>query len=149
MVGQPGRKRFETWEVRRVPISLDDAARLLLDTSCHQGRLLPQALAELFGEEPDVESVEITSVAPSLSGDALASVLITDTTHHTQAQLKITIHHAQGPQKTHTYEMEAGTLVEMAFNPDYKHMMPTFVALDHVRGLRERYPHRTKDDYRF
>lgn len=145
---QPRGKRFETWEVRRVPVQCDAAARLLLDTSCHQGRLLPQALAELFGEEPDVERVEITSVAPSLVGDSLVSLLVTDTTHHMQSQLKITVHHADGMEKAHTYEMEASTLVEMAFNPTYKHVMPSYIALEHVRGLREQYPHRTKEQYR-
>lgn len=56
---QPGKLAFEDNEVVRIPCRQSDKARELLATSPHQGRLLPQALSEAFGELGGVKEVLI------------------------------------------------------------------------------------------
>ena len=60
--GAPAGKRFHAHELRRVPVEVTPTARALIDASSAQGRLLPQALAEVFGEHPDLVSVCIDAV---------------------------------------------------------------------------------------
>lgn len=56
---QPGKIAFEDNEIVRVPYRLSEKAKELLGTSPHQGRLLPQALSEAFGELGGIREVLI------------------------------------------------------------------------------------------
>lgn len=56
-----GTKRFHAEHMRRIPVQLSEKAKQIIDLSTHQGRLLPQALAEFFGTLPDVEGIEIST----------------------------------------------------------------------------------------
>lgn len=60
--GAPAGKRFHAHEVRRLLVSVTPLARALMDASSAQGRLLPQALAEVFGEHPDLARVHVDAV---------------------------------------------------------------------------------------
>lgn len=55
----PGRKHFETHELRRIPVLLSPEAKEAIDSSSHQGRLFPQALAEYFGGIDIVREVHV------------------------------------------------------------------------------------------
>jgi len=58
----PGRKRFEAHEVRRIPVSVSESARRCIVRSSSQGRTLPQALSEGFGSLGDVAMVQLDLV---------------------------------------------------------------------------------------
>src|SRR5487761_2320025 len=60
--GAPAGKRFHAHELRRLSVSVTPTARALIDASSAQGRLLPQALAEVFGEHPDLVTVSVDAV---------------------------------------------------------------------------------------
>lgn len=55
----PGRILFEDGDVVRVPYRISEKAKELLGTSPHQGRLLPQALSEAFGDLGGVKEILI------------------------------------------------------------------------------------------
>jgi len=48
--------------MRRIPVTLTDPAKELIDKSGRQGRVFPQALSEFFGTLPIVERVWIDLV---------------------------------------------------------------------------------------
>lgn len=52
-------KRFEAHEMRRIPVTLTDGAKEVINKAVKQGRIFPQALSEFFGTLPEVERVEI------------------------------------------------------------------------------------------
>lgn len=56
----PGSTRqFDFDTLRRVPVTVSPEARALLDRGTHQTRVFPQALAEFYGELPDVTGISI------------------------------------------------------------------------------------------
>jgi len=61
----PARARFETHEVVRIPVQVDQRAKDFLDRANQQTRLLGQALAEFFGAIAGVERLTIAYVEPA------------------------------------------------------------------------------------
>ncbi len=58
-------KRFNLEDVKRIPITLTEEAKAIIDASHQQGRLLPLALSEHFGALGYIESVSIDAIAKS------------------------------------------------------------------------------------
>jgi hypothetical protein len=54
-----GTKRFEVHHMRRISVTLTDAAQEIINKSTRQGRVFPQALSEFFGTLPVVQRIEI------------------------------------------------------------------------------------------
>lgn len=67
---QPGRKRFHTRDLRRIPVSVPADVRHALARTNAQGRLLPQALSEILGAHPGVAAVALALVEPSVEAPA-------------------------------------------------------------------------------
>lgn len=58
----PGRKLFEPYEIRRLPVTMDKATETAIMASSWEGRHLPLAIGEAFGTIAEVEAVTITMV---------------------------------------------------------------------------------------
>jgi len=56
------RCQFDFADIRRVPIEQTQSAYTRITISSHGGRLLPQALQEYFGREPDVTGIALDIV---------------------------------------------------------------------------------------
>ena len=53
------RCQFDFADIRRVPLEHDEQTRNRIAISSHGGRLLPQALQEYFGKEPEVTGIAL------------------------------------------------------------------------------------------
>jgi hypothetical protein len=58
-------KRFNLEDIKRIPVTLSEQAKAIIDASHAQGRLLPLSLSEHFGILGYVESVGIDAIAKS------------------------------------------------------------------------------------
>src|SRR5487761_2321907 len=84
--GAPAGKRFHAHELRRLSVSVTPTARALIDASSAQGRLLPQALAEVFGEHPELVTVSVDAVEKAAAGGAPCGPMSCALTSHTRAR---------------------------------------------------------------
>lgn len=68
---------FDFHEIRRVEVTQSAEARARLIVSSHEGRILPQALAEYFGKMPEVTGIDLDIE----QGDEFEHVRITVHSH--------------------------------------------------------------------
>lgn len=78
-------KRFETWELRRLPVVVTPEAKTWLDASNREGRILGQALSEAFGTRKSVKEVQIALAEKT---DRFSETPYTD-----EQLLVISVHH--------------------------------------------------------
>lgn len=74
-----GKCAFDFHEIRRVEVTQSAEARARLIVGSHEGRILPQALAEYFGKMPEVTGIDLDIE----QGDEFEQVRITVHSHVT------------------------------------------------------------------
>lgn len=89
-------KRFETHQVRRIPIVVSREAEQAIHASSAEGRKFPLALAEAFGKIPQVVSVELT-LAPKSSYFSVNAEDFHPVTGKEARLLCVTAHHQGMP----------------------------------------------------
>jgi hypothetical protein len=83
-----GRKHFDTEQLRRIPVTVSDAAQTYINGTTQQGRLFPLALSEMFGSHDSIVSVEVDILKKS----ELFSLAYNE--DDTSQLLRITVKHA-------------------------------------------------------
>jgi hypothetical protein len=91
-------KRFHVEDMRRIPVTISDEAKNIIDRSSYQGRVFTQGLSEFFGTLPDVEQVEIGT---ERDGDLLS----------------IHVKHAEDEDKHHRFLIRAERLHQVSEQP--------------------------------
>ena len=88
-----GTKHFETEDVRRIPVHVDEQAQALINVAPQQGRLFPLALSEIFGthagiKEIDVEAIKKSDLFPLAPTEKQDAMLLRITIKHVDPQLE-------------------------------------------------------------
>lgn len=127
---KPSAKLFDLSEVKRCPVTLSEEAKIYINASHYQGRMLPQALSEHFGKIEQVESISIDlapmqSLVPSHE-DTEASVLL------------IVIRHMYNSDKDMQFLLNSRDLRDT----HQKTLQPTIQARTIVKTLMRNYPHK-------
>lgn len=112
----PGRKHFETHELRRVPVLLTPEAKAAIDASSHQGRLFPQALSEYFGDIRGVREVRVHIVPRHTH---FPHMLAAPSATGTEARIvEVQAIHTDGSIDPHTWLLNMHDLEEAALGAD-------------------------------
>lgn len=124
------RIRFETHHVQRVPVRVSPEAQAIIDKSNHQGRLLPQALAEHFGALGDITEITI-ELADKLDH-------FPTTPHITEQLFLITLKHMYTAIEDHTFYINVH---DLHVRDDNRNV--SFRSMSLAAELRRLYPYKT------
>src|SRR5258708_33304510 len=135
-VSGPASKAFEPHELRRIPVTLTDAAQQVVLSSSAEGRIFPQALSELFGGVEGVKELQIDAVVRSQhfpSGPEHFHPI----TGEEDRMLVIDVVHENGSIDAHRYVLNVRDLQEV--HPAGR---VGFTAVATAQELVRLYPHR-------
>jgi hypothetical protein len=115
-----GTKRFEVHDLRRIPVSLSDAARLEIfgdsegrvPSASAEGRKVPQALSEAFGQVPVIARLEVDAV-PRSTHFASGPEHYHPVTGREERVLVITAYHQDDRRDPHTWYVNVRDLHEV------------------------------------